>query len=123
VALGDQVVRSWSMCRITNAAATILPIVRGQRLTLRSALKVGGQARCGGQLWLEVVPLKPPVGRKLLRDNTVRVHRAIRTAGVDAQLHFCEGQAHAQYLAAPESPGTTEIYGEIAAFLAKWSAP
>jgi hypothetical protein len=34
------VVRLWSMCRSTRAAATIRPMVCGHRLTLRRALKV-----------------------------------------------------------------------------------
>jgi hypothetical protein len=34
------VVRPWSTCRSTRAAATIFPIRHGSRLTLRSARKV-----------------------------------------------------------------------------------
>lgn len=54
--------------------------------------------------------------RDLFLSNTVRVHRSMRSAGVDAQLHVFEGQSHAQYLSAPDSPETQEVYGEIAAF-------
>lgn len=54
--------------------------------------------------------------RDLFLSNTVRVHRAMRTAGVNAQLHVFEGQSHAQYLHALGSPETREVYGEIAAF-------
>jgi len=34
--------------------------------------------------------------RDLFLSKTVRVHRALRGAGVDAQLHVFEGQSHAQ---------------------------
>ncbi len=36
--------------------------------------------------------------RDLLLSNTVRSHRALRAAGVEAQLEVYEGQSHAQYL-------------------------
>src|SRR3954453_1608127 len=39
VALGYHVVRWCSMCRITRAAEVIRPMLQGQRLTLRRALK------------------------------------------------------------------------------------
>jgi hypothetical protein len=40
IAEHSQVVRLWWLCRITRAAATIRPMVCGQRLTLRRALNV-----------------------------------------------------------------------------------
>ena len=36
--------------------------------------------------------------RDLLLSNTVRVHRKLRQAGVEAELHVYEGQSHAQYM-------------------------
>ena len=36
--------------------------------------------------------------RDLLLSNTVRVHRKLRQAGVDAALHVYEGQSHAHYM-------------------------
>ena len=35
--------------------------------------------------------------RDLLLCNTVRVHRKLRQAGVEAELQVYEGQSHAQY--------------------------
>jgi acetyl esterase/lipase len=55
--------------------------------------------------------------RDLLLSDTVRTHRKLREAGVEADLHVFEGQSHCQYLV----PQTTSLeaqqaYGEIARF-------
>ena len=54
--------------------------------------------------------------RDLLLSNTVRVHRKLRQAGVDAALHVYEGQSHAQYMRDDSAPETREAFGEIADF-------
>lgn len=54
--------------------------------------------------------------RDLLLSNTVRVHRKLRRAGVDAQLQVFEGQSHAQYQFDDRVPETKEAFGEIASF-------
>jgi acetyl esterase/lipase len=36
--------------------------------------------------------------RDLLLSDTVRMHRALRSAGVEAELHVYDGQAHADYM-------------------------
>jgi monoterpene epsilon-lactone hydrolase len=55
--------------------------------------------------------------RDLLLSNTVRVHRKLREAGVEAVLQVFEGQSHAQYLRDVTAPETKEAVGEIARFL------
>jgi acetyl esterase/lipase len=55
--------------------------------------------------------------RDLLLSNTVRVHRKLRAAGVEATLQVFEGQSHAQYMRDPTAPETKEAFGEIALFL------
>ena len=57
--------------------------------------------------------------RDLLLSNTVRVHRALRAAGVEAQLEVYEGQSHAQYLFDDRLPETAVAFGEIAEFFDK----
>jgi monoterpene epsilon-lactone hydrolase len=57
--------------------------------------------------------------RDLLLSNTVRVHRKLREAGVEAQLEVYEGQSHAQYQANDRAPETREAFGEITAFFDK----
>jgi monoterpene epsilon-lactone hydrolase len=57
--------------------------------------------------------------RDLLLSNTVRVHRKLRAAGVDAQLEVYEGQSHAQYQFDDRVPETKEAFGEITAFFDK----
>jgi monoterpene epsilon-lactone hydrolase len=52
--------------------------------------------------------------RDLLLSNTVRVHRKLREAGVDAQLEVFEGQSHAQFLYG--GPETKEAFREITVF-------
>jgi acetyl esterase/lipase len=54
--------------------------------------------------------------RDLLLSNTVRVHRKLRQAGVDAVLQVFEGQSHAHYLRDDSAPETKEVFGEISAF-------
>ncbi|MPZ19883.1 MAG: alpha/beta hydrolase fold domain-containing protein [Luteitalea sp.] len=54
--------------------------------------------------------------RDLLLSNTVRVHRKLRRAGVEAALHVYEGQSHAHYLRDRTAPETKEVFEEIARF-------
>ena len=54
--------------------------------------------------------------RDLLLSNTVRVHRKLRQAGVEAALHIFEGQSHAHYLRDDSAPETIEAFTEIGDF-------
>ena len=53
--------------------------------------------------------------RDLFLSHTVRTHRRLRQAGVEAILQVFEGQSHAQFLD-PFVPETEEALGEIARF-------
>jgi acetyl esterase/lipase len=57
--------------------------------------------------------------RDLLLSNTVRVHRKLRQAGVEAVLQVFEGQSHAQYKRDAAAPETKEAFTEIAQFFDK----
>jgi acetyl esterase/lipase len=57
--------------------------------------------------------------RDLLLSNTVRVHRKLRQAGVDALLQVFEGQSHAHYMRDGSAPETQEAFEEIARFFDK----
>ena len=57
--------------------------------------------------------------RDLLLSNTVRVHRKLRGAGVEAVLQVFEGQSHAQYYRDVGAPETKEAFTEIARFFDK----
>ena len=54
--------------------------------------------------------------RDLFLSNTVRVHRKLRAAGVEAELQLFEGQSHAQYMRDPNAPETKEYFAEVARF-------
>jgi monoterpene epsilon-lactone hydrolase len=54
--------------------------------------------------------------RDLLLSNTVRVHRKLRQAGVEAYLQVFEGQSHAQFGRDDRAPETKEAFEEIAAW-------
>jgi acetyl esterase/lipase len=54
--------------------------------------------------------------RDMFLSNTVRVHRKLREAGVEAALNVFEGLSHAQYLFDEDAPETKEAFGEIARF-------
>jgi epsilon-lactone hydrolase len=57
--------------------------------------------------------------RDLLLSNTVRVHRKLRQAGVEAQLQVFEGMSHAHYIRDDTAPESKEAFEEIAAFFDK----
>jgi epsilon-lactone hydrolase len=57
--------------------------------------------------------------RDLLLSNTVRVHRKLRAAGVDAQLEVFDGMSHAQYQFDDRVPEAKEAFGEITEFFDK----
>jgi len=54
--------------------------------------------------------------RDLYLSNTVRMHRKLRAAGVEAVLQVWEGQSHAQYNADPATSETKEYHDEVARF-------
>jgi monoterpene epsilon-lactone hydrolase len=55
--------------------------------------------------------------RDLFLSNTVRVHRKLREAGVEADLQVFEGFSHAYYTIDPFIPESREAFEEIARFL------
>ena len=57
--------------------------------------------------------------RDLLLSNTVRTHRKLRQAGVEAALQVFEGQSHAHYYRDDTAPESKEAFEEIAAFFGK----
>jgi acetyl esterase/lipase len=57
--------------------------------------------------------------RDLLLSSTVRVHRKLRQAGVEALLQVYEAQSHAQFMRDPSAPETKEAFAEIAQFFDK----
>jgi acetyl esterase/lipase len=54
--------------------------------------------------------------RDLLLSSTVRVHRKLCQAGIEAVLQVYEGQSHAQYYRDVSAPETKEAFEEIAHF-------
>jgi monoterpene epsilon-lactone hydrolase len=57
--------------------------------------------------------------RDLFLSNTVRTHRALKRAGVEADLNVYEGQSHAQYMGNLDAPETREAFTDIARFFDK----
>jgi epsilon-lactone hydrolase len=57
--------------------------------------------------------------RDLLLSNTVRVHRKLREAGVEAVLQVYEGMSHAHYVRDDTAPESKEAFEEIALFFDK----
>lgn len=54
--------------------------------------------------------------RDLYLSNTVRMHRKLRAAGVEAVLHMWEGQSHMQYMSDITAPEVREYHDEVARF-------
>lgn len=57
--------------------------------------------------------------RDLFLSNTVRTHRKLRRAGVEADLNIYEGQSHNQFDSNVNAPETKEAYTDIANFFDK----
>ncbi len=57
--------------------------------------------------------------RDLLLSNTVRVHRKLLRAGVEAELEVFEGESHAQYQFDDRVPEAREAFTEIGDFFGK----
>lgn len=57
--------------------------------------------------------------RDMFLSDTVRVHRALRGAGVEADLHVYEAMSHAEYLMVPDSTESREVFSEFGEFLAR----
>ncbi|MET0970322.1 MAG: alpha/beta hydrolase [Tardiphaga sp.] len=57
--------------------------------------------------------------RDLLLSNTVRTHRKLRQAGIEAQLQVFEAQSHAQFYRDDTSPEAKDAFSEIALFFDK----
>lgn len=55
--------------------------------------------------------------RDLFLSNTVRTHRKLREADVEAELHVFEALSHAQFALTPGASVTRAAYAEIARFL------
>lgn len=60
--------------------------------------------------------------RDLYLSNTVRMHRKLRAAGIEAELHVWEGQSHAQYLFDIAAPETKEYHDEVSRFFDRFMA-
>ncbi|WP_232525255.1 alpha/beta hydrolase [Motilimonas pumila] len=60
--------------------------------------------------------------RDLLLSDTVRMHRKLRAADVDTQLHVYDGQAHADYMigSVTEMPESEDALKEIGLFFNKY---
>jgi monoterpene epsilon-lactone hydrolase len=89
-----------------------------RRRTLRERPRHEGSAAVA-DLWR--LPWFPPAiltsgTRDLLLSYTVRTHRKLREAGVEAYLQVFEGLSHAQYLFDPSVPETKAAFEEITAF-------
>lgn len=61
--------------------------------------------------------------RDLFLSNTVRGHRKLRQAGVEALLQVFEGQSHAQYYADPFGPETIDYHSKVVRFFDAHLAP
>ncbi len=99
-----------------------------QKLGLASAVCLGGFARDLRDPMLSPVygdmsgfpPTSLTTGtRDLLLSNTVRVHRKLRDAGVEAYLQLGEVQLHAHYIRDDTAPETKKVFQEIAWFFDK----
>lgn len=55
--------------------------------------------------------------RDMLLSDTARVHRKLRAAGVIADLNVYEGLSHADYMIAPNTPESRQVYKELNDFL------
>ena len=57
--------------------------------------------------------------RDMLLSDTVRVHRKLREAGIEADLQVFEGMSHAEYIPVFNAPESKEVFQEIVFFFDK----
>jgi monoterpene epsilon-lactone hydrolase len=70
-----------------------------------------------GEYSLPFPPVMLQAGtRDLLLSNTVRLHRKLRDAGIDAELHVWEAMPHGGFFGAPED---RELGAEVRRFIGK----
>jgi len=58
--------------------------------------------------------------RDMFLSNTVRTHRKLRAAGVEADLNVYESFSHGDYLKVIDSPESQQVFSELGAFLLKY---
>jgi len=58
--------------------------------------------------------------RDLFLSMTVRVHRKLKEAGIEADLNVYEGLSHVEYFIVPDAPESLEVYKELKIFLEKY---
>jgi len=107
----------------TNAMVDNVLVAYGANCDKRAALYAGGRDLKDPLLSPVYGDLRgfPPAilttgTRDLLLSNTVRVHRKLRQAGVEASLQVFEGQSHAHYYRDVSAPESKEAFTEIAQF-------
>ncbi len=57
--------------------------------------------------------------RDLFLSHTVRVHRRLREAGVEAELNVYEGLSHGDHVRVADAPESRQIHRELGAFLVR----
>jgi acetyl esterase/lipase len=107
----------------TNAMVDNVLVAYGANCDKRAALYTAGRDLKDPMLSPVYADMKgfPPTilttgTRDLLLSNTVRVHRKLRQAGVEASLQVFEGQSHAHYYRDVTAPESREAFTEIAQF-------
>ena len=110
----------------TNAMVDNVLVAYGANCDKRAALYTAGRDLKDPMLSPVYGDMKgfPPTilttgTRDLLLSNTVRVHRKLRQAGVEASLQVFEGQSHAYYYRDVTAPESKEAFTEIAQFFDK----
>jgi monoterpene epsilon-lactone hydrolase len=110
----------------TNAMVDNVLVAYGASCDKRAALYTAGRDLKDPLLspvYADVSGFPPAIltsgTRDLLLSNTVRMHRKLRQAGVEAVLQVFEGQSHAQYYRDASAPETKEAFEEIARFFDK----
>ena len=111
----------------TNAMVDNVLVAYGASCDKRAALYTAGRDLKDPLLspvYADVSGFPPTIlttgTRDLLLSNTVRMHRKLRQAGVEAVLQVFEGQSHAQYYRDVSAPETKEAFEEIARFFDKY---
>lgn len=107
----------------TNAMVDNVLIAYGASCDVRAALYANGRDLKDPLLspvYGDMTGFPPTIlntgTRDLLLSNTVRVHRNLRRAGVVADLHVHEGQAHGGWYRDHNAPEAKETFEEIARF-------
>jgi acetyl esterase/lipase len=94
----------------------------GVIMALAAAATIAQERTVPARLLPVPTDVSPQMQAIASRCNTVRVHRKLKDAGVEAELNVFEAMSHANYFVDDTAPETHQAFGDIAKFFDRYLA-